>query len=113
MPEEHLPINELWAACCAWAANTGLKNINQGAGLTKLRAQKAGDLGPFDVKFNPHKEEIDGVPPFHVFIGNEEWFPGVVAIVGPAGGQMIASRTPGEDEAGLIDYFQSNPPLAE
>lgn len=102
-----MQINELFDAIMTWAASSGVENINQLTGCWHGKTEKIGKLGPFDVKINGHNDEREGVPPFHALIEMPEFFPGVIAIVGPNGGSMFASREPGEDEDGLIEHFRA------
>jgi hypothetical protein len=100
--------NELWANIIWWYGDLVGKPLNETPGVWEGRAEKLNGLGPFDVKINGHKEEIDGLPPFGCFVGNKDYFPGVVCIVTPAGGTMIGSSVPGEDESGLIAFFEAH-----
>ena len=97
---------ELWAAIMAWAAGTGAKDISKLPGLWHHKTEKRGALGPIDVRLNPHTQEVDGVPPFHVKLSMDEYFPGFIGLVGPKGGTLLHSRAPGEDEAGLVAHFK-------
>lgn len=100
--------NELWASIILWYGAVNGKPLNEHPGVWVGRAERLNNLGPFDVKLNGHKDDIDGIPPFGAFVGNEDYFPGVVCVVTPAGGTMIGSRVPGEDEDGLIKFFNDH-----
>lgn len=102
--------SELWAAVMSWAASSGAKNIGDHPGLWHRRTEKRGVLGPLDVRINPHLEEIEGVPPMHAKLGMDDYFPGLIGIVGPNGGMLISSRQEGENEAGLVAHFKEQTP---
>lgn len=102
-----MKVNMLWAAVMGWAASTGAKDIGSTPGLWESRVEQIGNVGPFDIKINPHKNEIDGIPPFGVFIGNKDYFPGLIALLGPSGGAVMHSRDEGENENGLIEFFNA------
>lgn len=103
--------SELWAAVMSWAVSTGAKDIAKQPGLWHGKTQKSGVLGPLDVRINPHKETIDGVPPFNAKIGMDDYFPGLIALVGPNGGAVMRSPNEGEDEAGLVSHFVKQTPV--
>lgn len=102
--------SEMWAAVMSWAASTGARDIAKTPGLWHGRTEKRGVLGPLDVRINPHKETIDGVPPFNVKIGMDDYFPGFIALVGPEGGFVMSSPVEGEDEAGIVAHFIEQTP---
>jgi hypothetical protein len=108
-----MQINELFSAVMTWAAFTGSKNIQELPGCWQGETKKLGDLGPFKVQINGHDEQIDHIPAFHASIEMPGYFPGLIAIVGPRGAVIVGSRTKGEDEAGLIDYFKAQVRFSE
>ena len=103
--------SELWAAVMSWAASTGAKDIAKTPGVWHGKTEKRGELGPLDVRINPHDDTIDGVPAFHAKIGMDDYFPGLIALVGPNGGMVMGSRVKGEDEAGIIAHFIDQTPV--
>lgn len=101
-----MQINVLWSAVMSWVGATGATRLNEQPGLWKRHTVEAAGIGPFVIKVNPHEEEIDGVQPFDVVIGDDASLPGAVAILGPGGGVVLVGG-PGED--GLIKHFQAQP----
>lgn len=102
--------SELWASIMSWAVSTGAKDIGNQPGLWHRKTEKRGSLGPIDVRINPHDEEIDGVPPFNVKLGMDDYFPGIIGIVGPDGGVLMNSPNEGENEGGLVAHFKEQTP---
>ena len=103
-------LSELFASVIAWASSLGAKNISALPGVWSSRTTEVNGIGPLDVRINGHDRTIDGVPPFNAFIGINNMFPGVIAIVGPAGGSIMMSGIPGENEDGLVAHFKAQPP---
>lgn len=103
--------SEMWAAVMSWAVSTGARDIAKTPGLWHGKTEKRGAIGPLDVRINPHKETIDGVPPFNVKIGMDDYFPGIIALVGPDGGVVVRSHVEGEDEAGIVAHFIEQTPV--
>jgi hypothetical protein len=97
----------LWAAVMGWASSFGEGDISQRPGLWHRKTKKVGALGPIDVRINPHKEEVDGIPQFGATLSMDDYFPGLIALVGPNFGFIMHSRVDGEDEAGLIAHFKA------
>lgn len=104
-----MPTSELWAAVMAWAVSTGARDIGKQPGLWHRRTAALNGLGPLDVRINPHDRVIEGVPPFNVKIGMDGHFPGIIAVLGPDGGLVMASPVEGEDEVGLVEHFKAQP----
>ena len=103
-------IGELYVAVTDWALSQGAKNLRSTPGLWHRQTEKRGVLGPLDVRINAHAETIDAVPPYHIMIGMDEYFPGLIALINPVGGCMMHSRVEGEDEDGLIAHFKAQTP---
>lgn len=103
-----MQITELFAAVTEWAIATGDRDISKRPGLWHRKTEKIGNIGPLDVRINPHDETIDAVPPFNIRIGMDDKFPGLIALIGPTDGIVMASPIEGEDEAGLIAHFKAN-----
>ena len=102
--------SELWAAVMSWAVSTGAKDMAKQPGLWHGKTEKRGALGPLDVRINPHVVPVDGVPPFNAKIGMDDYFPGIIAVVGPDGGIVMQSPRDGEDEGGLVSHFIEQTP---
>jgi hypothetical protein len=109
MSGPQMKIPELYKAVMDWVIATGAQNLNATPGLWKRRTERCNGIGPFDVKLNPHHAEIDGVPPYSVAVGMDDYFPGIIALVGPTGGVVIPSPRENENEAGLIKHFAEQP----
>jgi hypothetical protein len=103
-------VSELYFAVTNWALSQGAVDLSKKPGLWRGKTQKIGPLGPLDVRINPHKQAIDKVPPYHVLITMDDYFPGLIALLNPYGGTIMHSRAPGEDEAGLIAHFETQTP---
>ena len=101
-------VTELYAAVAEWACTFGDTDISKQPGLWYRKTQKIGSIGPLDVRINPHKETIDGVPPFNAKISMDAYFPGLIGIIGPCDGMLMRSPVDGEDEAGMIAHFKAN-----
>lgn len=99
-------ISELYCAICDWALSQGAKDLRQSPGVWHGKTQKGRVLGPLDVRVNPHDKTIDHIPPFHIQVGMDDYFPGIIALLNPVGGTLLGSRVDGEDEAGLIAHFK-------
>jgi hypothetical protein len=102
--------SELWAAVMSWAVASGAKDIAKLPGVWHRKTEKRGALGPIDVRINPHLTEIEGIPPFNVKLGMDDYFPGIIGLIGPDGGVLMSSRVEGEDEAGLVAHFKEQTP---
>ena len=102
-----MELSELYSTVIEWAQSTGAEKINELPGVWHRKTQKVGELGPLDVRINAHKETIDGIPPFGMSIGMDDYFPGLIALLQPNGGALIGSPVDGEDEAGLIAHFKA------
>lgn len=101
------PLSALYCVVTEWAIARGALNLAATPGLWHARTEKIGDIGPFDVRINAHKETIDAIPPYYISIGMDEMFPGIVAVINPFEGTMMHSQVPGEDEDGLIAHFKA------
>lgn len=106
-------INELWGEIMKWMASSGEEDVAQNPGLWYKKTVALNGIGPLDVRLNPHREEIDNIPSFHIRITVDDRFPGIIGIFGPQGGTIVSSRTDGEDENGLIEHFRNQPSLRE
>lgn len=102
-------MNELWTEIGLWIASTGVENLAAHPGIWHGKTERLGAIGPLDVRINPHTEVIDNIPPFNIRIGMDDYFPGIIGIIGPDGGMLISSPKPGEDETGLIEHFRNQP----
>jgi hypothetical protein len=100
-------ISELYAAVAAWATSIGAEKLNLLPGVWHRKTEKAGNIGPLDVRINAHTEEIEGIPPFSIRVGMDDYLPGTIALIGPTGGVILGSHERGEDEAGLIAHFKA------
>lgn len=102
--------SELWASVMSWAVSTGAKDINKLPGLWHHKTEARDGVGPIDVRINAHSNDVDGLPPFHVKLGMDGYFPGIIGIFGPHGGALISSPIEGENENGLIAHFKAQTP---
>jgi hypothetical protein len=107
MPSEDFQYSALFAAIAEWAMGFGETDLNKRPGLWYRRTQKVGNLGPIDVRLNPHPHEVEGVPPMTFKLSMDDYFPGLIGLVDPSGGILMRSREDGEDEAGLIAHFEA------
>lgn len=103
-------LNTLYAAIADWLVRSGVKNLHQRPGLSTFTAQESETMPLMEVSVNPHPEEIEAIPPFNFRLVAPGYFPGLIAIVGPDGGEILESRVPGQDEAGLIAFFEQQEP---
>lgn len=103
-------MTELWVAIMSWAASKGASDIAKQPGMWRGKTGKSELFGALDVVINPHSEAIDGVLPYHARVGMDDYFPGIIALVGPAGGVVMASQVEGEDEDGLVSHFVGQTP---
>lgn len=103
--------SELWAAVISWAVSTGAKDIAKQPGVWHGKTEQRGAIGPLDVRINPHTDTIAGIPPFNAQIGMDDYFPGLIALVGPDGGMVMHSPVEGEGEAGIIAHFVEQTPI--
>jgi hypothetical protein len=104
-------VSALYAAVMDWAMTFGETDIGKQPGLWHRRTEKVGALGPLDVRINAHQETIDNVPPFNVRIGMDDYFPGLIALIGPFDGIVMRSPHDHENEDGLIAHFKAQPSL--
>jgi hypothetical protein len=105
-----LGMSELYFAVIDWVIEQGVAPLHTFPGVWHGQTQAIDDsLGVLDVRINAHREEIDGIPAFAMAIGKDDKFPGLIAMLQPLGGVIIASPVPGEDEAGLLHHFRSQP----
>lgn len=99
----------LYLAIVNWAVATGARDVGKRDCLWERHTREAASLGPLRVRLNPMGRVIEGVPPFSFALTDDDHFPGLVGVVGPADGLLLASPRPGEDEAGLIAHFDAQP----
>lgn len=110
MSQIDVGMSELYFAVVDWVLAQGVPPLHTFPGIWYGQTSVVDDdLGVLDVRINAHREEIDGIPGFAMTIGKDDYFPGLIAMLQPLGGVIIASPTPGEDEAGLLHHFRSQP----
>lgn len=109
MTDEAMEVSALYEAVMDWAMSFGEENIVATPGLWHRRTEKIGGLGPIDVRINAQRETVEHVPPFAIKLSMDDYFPGLIGIIGPTGGALMQSRVDGEDEDGLIAHFKSQP----
>ena len=102
-----MQLSELYSTVIAWAQSTGAKDIHELPSVWHRKTEKLGNVGPLDVRINAHKDEREGIPPYGMSIGMDEYFPGLIALLQPTGGVIIPSPKPDENEAGLIEHFKA------
>ena len=98
-------VPSLFIAITDWMQAIGVKDIASAPGVWKGKTTEAAGIGPFDVKFNAHAYESDGVPPYGAVVGDDRYFPGIAALVGVNGGAMIG----GMSEAEMTAHFKAQP----
>jgi hypothetical protein len=110
MSQIEIGMSELYFAVIDWVMAQGVPPLHTFPGVWHGQTIDIGDaLGVLDVRINAHREEIDAIPAFAMAIGKDDKFPGLIAMLQPLGGVILASPTPGEDEAGLLHHFKSQP----
>jgi len=112
MPIKEGEYSALWAAVMSWAVGLGETDITTQPGVWHRRTKQIGSFGPLDVRINPHKEEIESIPQFYVRISMDDYFPGLIALIGPNEGIVMNSHQDGENEDGLINHFREQTPEA-
>ncbi len=104
-----MPISRLFVLVMEWAGRHGADDLRNKPGLWVHDTVDAAGLEAITVKINAHDETIDSVPPIHAALLREKYFPGIIAMINPVGGEMIASGLPNENEDGLIRHFEEQP----
>lgn len=113
MSQIDLGMSELYFAVIDWVLALGVGPLHTHVGVWYGRTVDIGDgLGCLDVRINAHREEIDAIPAFALTIGKDDKFPGLIAMLQPLGGVILASPDPVESEAGLLHHFRSQLTIA-
>ena len=77
-----------------WMGRKGVKDLKNHPGLWR------GETGEWEIKFNPHDNEIEGVKPFTMELAHKIYV--AFGVVTPQGGALI-----GVNEDDLIEHFQA------
>lgn len=96
----------LFLAVVLYLEGRGINNLSLRPGVFEFHTDVFNGYGPFLCKLNPHSEEIDKVPPYHLTICQPEYFPGIAACVSPVDGGVLSPYQ--EDD--LIRHFRDLTP---
>lgn len=99
-------LSALFDAIIEWAVSKGAKNINELDGCWTGKTEKDDVFPQITVTFNGHETEVDGVPPISARLTLEDYFPGIIGVIGPFDGFLLGSPVKGENEDGLIRHFK-------